>query len=94
MAEIRRAPLPFVLLGFTYAAYFLAGLIAFFAEGGVSESEEWRIFIVGWPTVSLAGPAAALLVAGLKRAHCAFPAPGTYDRNADAEPKEPHFSHK
>ncbi len=71
LAEIRRAPLPFVLLGFTYAAYFLTGLIAFFTEGGVSESEEWRIFIVGWPTVSLAGPAAALLVAGLKRARYA-----------------------
>ncbi len=74
LTEARRAPLPFALLSFSYAAYFLAALIALFAEGGVSESEEWRVFIVGWPTIPLAALAAALAVGGLKRA-----------RHADAE---------
>ena len=74
LTEARRAPLPFALLSFSYAAYFLAALIALFAEGGVSESEEWHVFIVGWPTVPLAALAAALAVGGLKRA-----------RHADAE---------
>ena len=60
LTEARRAPLPFALLSFSYAAYFLAALIALFAEGGVSESEEWRVFIVGWPTVPLAALAATL----------------------------------
>ena len=59
LTEARRAPLPFALLSFSYAAYFLAALIALFAEGGVSESEEWHVFIVGWPTVPLAALAAA-----------------------------------
>ena len=68
LAEVRAAPLPFVLLSFTYGAYFLASLIAAFAEGGISESEEWRIFIFGWAIIPPLAVGATLLIAGLKRA--------------------------
>ena len=68
LAEVRAARLPFVLLSFTYGAYFLATLIAAFAEGGISESEEWRIFIFGWAIIPLLAVGATLLIAGLKRA--------------------------
>ncbi|MBT6618829.1 MAG: hypothetical protein HOB41_02995 [Gemmatimonadetes bacterium] len=65
LAEARSAPLPFILLSFNYGAYFLAALIALFMDGGISESEEWRIFIVGWLSVPPAS-----LAAGLYAAHC------------------------
>ena len=68
---MRSAPLPLVLLSFNYSTYLLAGLIALFSAGGISESEEWRIFIIGWLTIPLAGPALALGLAHLKRVHYA-----------------------
>jgi hypothetical protein len=68
IAEVRSAPLPFVLFAFNWGAYFLATLVGLFMEGGISESEEWRIFIVGWLVIPLASLASALLIAYLKRA--------------------------
>ena len=64
---MRSAPLPWLLLSFNYGAYLLAGLIALFSAGGISESEEWRIFIIGWLTIPFAGPALAFGMAHLKR---------------------------
>ena len=40
-------------------------------EGGISENEEWRIFILGWLVIPLASVAAVLLIAYLKRAYYA-----------------------
>jgi hypothetical protein len=71
VAQVRAAPLPFVLLAFNWGGYFLAALIALFAGGGISESEEWRIFVVGWPTIPLLALTAALLMAEIKRVYYA-----------------------
>lgn len=71
VAQVRAAPLPFALLSFNWGGYFLVTLIALFAGGGISESEEWRIFVVGWPTIPLLALTAALLMAEVKRVHYA-----------------------
>ena len=71
VVQVRATPLPFVLLSFNWGGYFLATLIAFFAGGGISESEEWRIFVVGWPIIPLLAPIAALLMAEIKRVYYA-----------------------
>ncbi|MFT7695536.1 MAG: hypothetical protein ACI8P2_004170, partial [Candidatus Latescibacterota bacterium] len=71
VAQVRAAPLPFVLLAFNWGGYFFAALISLFAGGGISESEEWRIFVVGWPTIPLLALTAALLMAEIRRVYYA-----------------------
>ncbi len=70
-AEVRSTPLPFILLSFNWGAYLLAVLIAFFIDGGISETEEWRIFTVGWLTIPLTSLAIALFMVEIKRAYYA-----------------------
>ena len=60
-----------VLFAFNWGGYFFVVLIAFFMEGGISENEEWRIFILGWLVIPLASVAAVLLIAHLKCAYYA-----------------------
>jgi hypothetical protein len=69
--EVRGAKLPLVLFAFNWGGYFFVVLIALFMEGGISENEEWRIFILGWLVIPLASVAAVLLIAHLKRAYYA-----------------------
>jgi len=66
LTEARTAPLLFVLLCFVYGAYLFAGLIYFFSSEGISEAEEWRIFIIGWPLIPPASVAIVLFIAHLK----------------------------
>ena len=66
-AEVHAAPLALVLLSFNYGAFLLAGLIACFISGGLSEQEEWRVFIIGWLAIPPLSLAAVCSLARLKQ---------------------------
>ena len=45
--------LPLALLNLYYGAFFFLLFLQFFTSGGISEGEEWKLFIFGWLVIPL-----------------------------------------
>ena len=56
-----------LLLTFSYGVFSFFLLLSLFAADGVSESEEWRIFVFGWVAIPLLAPLLTGLTVRLKR---------------------------